>query len=93
MMYSVLLPKDPPIGTLMTRTRWYSMSSSSAMTVRAAYTPWLVVQTVMPPVLWPWAMQTCGSSAAWWMRGVLVDDETITAPSRSGRSPLSISLS
>ena len=93
MMYSVLPPNDPPIGTLMTRTRWYSMSSSSAMTVRAAYTPWLVVQTVMPPVLWPWAMQTCGSSAAWWTRGVLVDDETITAPSRSGRSPLSNSLS
>ena len=46
------------MGTLMTRTRWYSMLSSSAMTVRAAYTPWLVVQTVMPPVLWPWAMQT-----------------------------------
>ena len=63
------------------------------MTVRAAYTPWLVVQTVMPPVLWPWAMHTCGSSAAWWMRGVLVVLATATAPSRSGRSPFSISCS
>ena len=53
MMYSVLPPNEPPIGTLMTRTRWYSICSSSAITVRAAYTPWLVVQTVMPPVLWP----------------------------------------
>ena len=51
MMYSVLPPNDPPMGTLMTRRRWYSRWSSSAMTVRAAYTPWLVVQTVMPPVL------------------------------------------
>ena len=25
MMYSVLPPNDPPMGTLMTRTRWYSM--------------------------------------------------------------------
>ena len=52
------------------------------MTVRAAYTPWLVVQTVMPPVLWPWAMQTCGSSAAWWTRGVLVEEETIDGARR-----------
>ena len=36
MMYSVLPPNDPPIGTLMTRTRWYSRSRSSAITVRAA---------------------------------------------------------
>ena len=72
MMYSVLPPNEPPMGTLMTRTRWYSMWRSSAITVRAAYTPWLVVHTVMPPVLWPCAMQTCGSSAAWWMRGVVV---------------------
>ena len=93
MMYSVLPPNDPPMGTLITRTRWYSRCSSSAMTVRAAYTPWLVVQTVMPPVLWPCAMHTCGSSAAWWTRGVLVVVETATAPARSGRSPLSISCS